>query len=106
MSINFNNPVDPEASSMIKELFGKPVAEDDKTFLFNQQLELHQKQMSELARKAGQPVVVELNSEGEIKTMRDGTRYQVTPKGWRKLTDPEGKSSITANPSDGTRGER
>ena len=85
MSLNFNNPVGPEAESLIKELFGKPIAEDGKTFLFDQQLELHQKKMTELANKAGQPATVELNSDGEIKTLRDGTRYQVTPKGWRKL---------------------
>lgn len=102
MSFNFNEPIGPEASSMLRELFGKPVAEDGKTFLFDELAPMHQRKMTELANKAGQPVEVQLNSEGEIKTMRDGTRYQVTPKGWRKLTDTESKSSITANPSDGT----
>jgi len=106
MSINFNEPIGPEASSMLRELFGKPVAEDGKTFLFEELAPMHQRKMPELANKAGQPVDVELNSVGEIKTMRDGTRYQVTPKGWRKLPAEDGKSSITANPSDGTRGER
>ena len=35
---------------------------------------------------AKQPVRVELNDIGEIKEMSDGTKYQVTPQGWKKLT--------------------
>ena len=85
MSISFNKPVGPEAISMIKKLFGDPVASDAKTFLYDKHLILEQKRMTELANKAKQPVTVELNSEGEIKTMSDGTQYQVTPKGWRKV---------------------
>ena len=85
MSINFNEPVGPEAESMLKKLFGDPVASDAKTFLYDQQLVLEQKLMTELAKKAKQLVPVELNSEGEIKIMSDGTQYQVTPKGWRKI---------------------
>jgi len=85
MSINFDEPVGPEAESMIKELFGDPVASDAKTFLYDKQIVLAQKRMTELANKAKQPATVELNSEGEIKTMSDGTQYQVTPKGWRKI---------------------
>lgn len=85
MSINFNEPVGPETENMLKKLFGDPVASDAKTFLYDKQLVLEQKRMTELANKAKQPVSVELNSEGEIKTLSDGTQYRVTPKGWRKV---------------------
>ena len=87
MSICFNEPVGPETEAMIDKLFGKAIASDGKTFLFDQRPELLQRQMTELANKAKQPVTVELNAEGEIKTMMDGTQYRVTPKGWRKI-DP------------------
>ena len=88
MSINFNGPVGPETNKMIRELFRDSlVANDDKTFLLNGQIELEQKAMTKIANKAGQTVTVELNKEGEIKTMRDGTQYQVTRKGWRKISE-------------------
>lgn len=91
MSINFNHPVGPEEENMLKKMFGEPVASDRKTFLyddmesrFRQQL-MQGRKMTELANKAKQPVAVELNKEGEIKTLSDGTQYRVTPKGWRKV---------------------
>ena len=88
MSINFDGPVGPETNKMIRELFcDSLVANDDKTFLLNGQIELEQKAMTKIANEAGQTVTVELNKEGEIKTMRDGTQYQVTRKGWRKISE-------------------
>lgn len=90
MSINFDNPVGPEVSARIRELFGKPLAEDGKTFLFDELAPMQQREMTELANKAGQPVTAELHSLGDIKEMRDGTRYVVTSKGWRKLPACDG----------------
>ena len=88
MNISFDGPVGPETNKMIRELFRDSlVANDDKTFLLNGQIEPEQKAMTKIANEAGQTMTVELNKEGEIKTMRDGTQYQVTRKGWRKISE-------------------
>jgi hypothetical protein len=71
--------------SMIREIFRDDlVAMDEKTALVNRN-EFQQKLMKEIANTAEQPATLELNGEGDIKTMSDGTRYRVTPDGWRKL---------------------
>lgn len=85
MSMNFTQPVNDEAFTKIKELFGEPAASDRKTLLFDEMNEIRQKDMKEVANLAKQPVTIEIHGEGEIKTLSDGTRYQVTPRGWRKL---------------------
>ena len=46
---------------------------------------LIQELMTKLANKAKQPIAIELNNSGDIKTMRDGTRYRMLPTGWVKL---------------------
>ena len=85
MSINFEDPMNDEARDKLKEIFSdKLVAMDEYTALVNQK-EFVQQSMKELANRAKQPVEVEINNEGEIKVMSDGTRYQCTPRGWKKL---------------------
>jgi hypothetical protein len=61
-----------------------PIAHDEKTFLFDG-LKIDQKKMKEIANKAGQPLTAEINGDGDIKTMSDGTKYQCTNKGWVKV---------------------
>jgi len=85
MSMNFNEPVNDAALARIKELFGEPVASDRKTLLFDHMTEIHSRDMKEIANLAKQPAAIEIHGDGDIKTMGDGTRYQVTPKGWRKI---------------------
>lgn len=91
MSINFNDPMNSEAMAKLQEFFKdgtlpEPVVMDDRRALFNTKLDLQQRKMTELANAAKQPVMVELNEEGEIKEMSDGTKYRVTPKGWKKIS--------------------
>jgi len=85
MSMNFDRPVDDEIIEKIKNVFGEPAAHDRKTFIFDRMAEIHQSEIKEIANSAKQVATVEVNGEGDIKTMADGTRYQVTPQGWRKL---------------------
>lgn len=93
MSINFNDPMNAEAREMFRQMIDagdlpQPVAMDDRRALFNDTLKLEQKKMKkmgDLARAAKQSVAVELNEEGEIKEMADGTKYKVTPRGWVKV---------------------
>jgi len=84
MSINFNEPVNEATNSLIKELFGVPKADDRKTYLFDELNTIWGNKMKRLTNQAQQPVTVEANSIGDIKTMADGTRYRVTHTGWEK----------------------
>lgn len=86
MSMNFRDPVSEALARKIAEEFGQPVASDNKTFLFDEMNQIEGRLMKEIANEAQQPVTVEVNGEGDIKTMSDGSRYQVTPHGWKKLT--------------------
>ena len=85
MSINFDKPIEPKVRDMMLKMLGSPIAEDGKTFLYNRWPVLETRVMTEIAKEARQPVTVELNSDGEIKTFSDGTRYQVTRRGWRRV---------------------
>ena len=87
MSINFNDPMNEDARSMIDEVFKDEIqAKDDKTVLLKK-IELNQRLMSELANKAKQPVSVEINKIGETKTV-GGVDYVVSEQGWRKKDKP------------------
>jgi hypothetical protein len=83
MSINFHDALNSEALMALREM-AIPVQNDERTFLFDR-LEINQSKMKEIANKAGQPVTVEHNVEGDIKTMSDGTRYQCSHNGWVRL---------------------
>ena len=85
MSINFDNEANPATRELIEKLFGKPVADDRKHFLMDQMRVIDQKLMKQVANTAKQPARVELHEIGEIKTLDDGTRYEVTARGWRKI---------------------
>lgn len=85
MSMNFEQDLDPKARALIEEFFGKPVAEDNKTLLFDKLKILDSRTMAKIANEAKQPVQIELHGEDEIKTLSDGTRYRVTDRGWVKL---------------------
>lgn len=87
MAMQFDRPVNDEAMSKIVEAFGQPVATDRKTFLFDNMGTIQQRLMSDIAKAAKQPATVEMAGEGEIKVMSDGTRYHVTPTGWKKIDE-------------------
>lgn len=85
MSVNFEKPLSDEQQEIVKEFFGADFAAgDDRTALINS-TKFYQREMSDMARKLNQVVTLELNEPGEIITLSDGSRYQVTPEGWRKL---------------------
>ena len=92
MSIQFEDAFNDEAREFIRSMMEAKeipelVAKDEKTLLVNGAAAIKVSDMSELARKARQPVTVELNGIGEIKELSDGTRYEVTHKGWRKVVE-------------------
>lgn len=86
MSMNFDRPVNEAALAKIKEIFGQPTASDGKTLLFDEMGEIDSRDMKKIANLAKQPAVIEVHGDGDIKELGDGTRYKVTPRGWRKLT--------------------
>ncbi len=67
MSVIFEKEIDEESIKRLLEIFGNPVADYKKTFLFDKIEKLDQKVMGELARQTGQPVTVELNDKGTTK---------------------------------------
>jgi len=87
MSMHFERPLSEDETKLLRQLVGEPVAYDTQNFLFDDLSVVNQKDMSRLANAINQPVTVEINAEGEIKTMRDGTKYRVTPRGWRKIAE-------------------
>ena len=84
MSINFDDPMNDEAREFMHKLMGNPVAEDDRTALFDKLGQLEQAEMKRLANAAKQPVQVELNSIGDIKEV-GGVKYRCDKDGWKKL---------------------
>ena len=81
----FNKPISDDDKSFIKEMFGKDIAAmDQKTVLLNRRMHL-QSEMMKVANQTKQPVSLEINNEGEIKTLSDGSQYRVTKSGWEKL---------------------
>jgi hypothetical protein len=85
MSISFNDTPNPLAKEFMEKMLGQAEFTDGKSFLYEDMAVVIQRQMKELANLAEQPVTVELHGEGEIKTMADGTQYQVTRLGWVKV---------------------
>jgi hypothetical protein len=85
MSINFENPMNDEARSMLKSIFADNIeAMDDKTALLRKMVPLHQKQMGDLARTAKQVVDVEINEIGDRKEV-GGVVYELDEAGWKRL---------------------
>jgi len=86
MSIEFNSQINPEAMEMLGKLFDSHIsAMDNKTVLLKNMDVIKQSEMKQIVNAANQPAVLEINNIGEIKTMSDGTRYEVTKSGWKKL---------------------
>lgn len=83
MSISTQDPMNPEALEMLKEMFGEPVAKSDNTQLFDKLNALNRKEMSKLANAANQAVTVELNDIGDTKTLGD-VDYILTKNGWER----------------------
>lgn len=99
MSMNFNEAMNPEVIAMLKEKMGDQIVDmDEHTVLFDNLKVISQPDMRQIANTARQPVSIELNDEGEIKTMSDGTKYKCTVNGWRKVTaEDEGQVRGTNN---------
>ena len=85
MSINFNAPVNEETRDLLRGAFGKSIANDGKHFLYDKLPAISGPLMKEVARTAGQTAELELNTEGDVKKLSDGTRYMATTEGWQKL---------------------
>jgi hypothetical protein len=86
MSIQFDEPMNEESSEMIKKMFGDVVVvSDEQNVLLEKLTDIHQKEMSLLAKTAKQPVTAKMHDDGDIVEMIDGTKYQVTKRGWRKI---------------------
>lgn len=84
MSMSFQNELTEDKQSFVRDILKEQVvAIDERTALLKG--ELLQSKMKQVANELNEPVSVELNEVGEIKTMSDGSRYKVTKQGWLKL---------------------
>lgn len=85
MSLNFEKPLSGEDQAFLRKIVGERlVATDEKTALFQRGV-IDQKKMKAIANQTNQVVSVELNEEGDIKTLSDGSQYLATKTGWKKL---------------------
>jgi len=85
MSINFEKPISEEDQEFLRKMMGDRLVDmDEKTALFHNDI-IDQQKMKDIASRSGQTVSVELNEEGDIKTLSDGTQYLATKAGWQKL---------------------
>lgn len=83
--VTFQNELTADQLEMMRDMLGAETAFDGRTALYNGALELDSKKMGDLARANKAPIKVSIHGEGEIKTMRDGTKYLVTARGWQKV---------------------
>lgn len=81
MSVNYKNPIDDETNAEMKRIFGEPLVSDELTALYDEMGTLNRKEMGALAKMAGQPVTVELNSVGDTKEI-NGHPWELTEAGW------------------------
>ena len=85
MSMNFEKPLTDENQEFLREFIGEDiVALDEKTVLFRTR-NVNQQAVSHIADMVNQVATVEINGLGEIKTLSDGSQYQVTAHGWKKI---------------------
>lgn len=85
MSIQFDKPISDEQQDFVRKMFGDRVAAmDSKTVLLGK-TQFLQSEMKKLANETRQVVTLEVNGEGDIKTLSDGSRYKVTERGWKRI---------------------
>lgn len=82
--MEFKNELTDAQRKMVEELMGKPEAEDGKTFLYNR-LKMPRRKLAKIAREVAEGVTARTVDEGQIITMKDGTRYEVTARGWVRV---------------------
>lgn len=87
MSIQFERPLTEEQQESMKEMFGDRLAASDERVALLNDRNIYASEMKELANKTGQRVSVELNDNDDVKEMSDGTKYVVTPAGWKKINN-------------------
>ena len=88
MSMSFDRDLTNGQEKLLKKFFEDKdvnVTSQDKRGAVFEPFDMQREEMSKLANDLEQPVMVELHSEGEIKTMADGTKYRATSRGWEKI---------------------
>lgn len=81
--MEFQNELTPAQREIVEALAGLPEADDGKKFLFNRKI--GHRRVAKIAREVGEAVTAQVVGEGRIETLSDGTRYEVTARGWKKL---------------------
>ena len=85
MSINFEEDMNDEARAALLDTFADQLkAMDERTALVDSK-QFTQQSMKKIAVAAKQVATLEMHGVGDIKILSDGTKYEVTPRGWEKL---------------------
>lgn len=69
-----------DQAAFMSNMLGRPVAFDGTTALIDGEVDMNK--VKEVAAETDQPVEVALHAVGETITLRDGTKYRVTSRGW------------------------
>jgi len=86
MSMQFDGPMNEKSLAKMKDLFGDTmIVSDERKALFDNLTEEKQEEFKLFPRKVDQPVTTKIHKEGNIVEMSDGTKYQVTKQGWKKI---------------------
>lgn len=82
--MEFKNELTDAQRKMVEELMGTPEAEDGKTFLYNKP-KPSRLELAKVARKVAEGVTARDAGVGQVVTMKDGSRYEVTARGWVRI---------------------
>lgn len=86
MSMQFDEAMDEKSKAAIMKAFGDTMAvSDEKTALFDNLTEEKQEEFEAFPYEIDQNVTTKIHKGGDVVEMSDGTKYQVTTKGWRKI---------------------
>ena len=86
MGMHFEEPMDEATALEIRKTFEQKIAVmDAKNVLLEKIGDFEQQQMEDIKYRAVKPVETKLYDENDIVEMTDGTKYKVTPEGWRKV---------------------
>lgn len=86
MSINLKDNMTDQQMEVAREMFGGCVDHiDRKTALLKNFDNIDHAKIKDFANEVNQVVEVELNDIGDIKTMQDGSAYELCKTGWRKI---------------------
>lgn len=82
-SVTFPSQLTADQAAFVNNMLGHHAAFDGTTALIDGEVDMNK--VGEVIEVLSQPAEVTLHAVGETITMRDGTKYRVTSRGWVKV---------------------